>query len=287
MSTTNELADIVESIVFSLDANSAGDQQIQFYLDRVTMGESPRLDLALNAMKRRERILGDQYPFDVLDFAIRRKKNWKELPYTFLLVMSPGGLFRDLMNSEEISQTAINFELMSCEAIKSFLGNGAQAVRFAWPSDVGRPAEFPEAMKWLAKKMNLQLGSGYRQPRRKDGGVDIVAWRPFKDKKSAFPIVLVQCTIQTDLLNKSNDIDVRNWSVWLEMTSDPSTILCVPQILPNNNEVWNELALKNMIFDRLRVVETITNNNDHSFVSDNQDFLEIHICKLIDMLALT
>jgi hypothetical protein len=164
------------------------------------------------------------------------------------------------MSLDDVSIAAVKFERIVVEAVQRYLGDGAKAVRFAWPSDSGRPQEFPEAIKWLAGLMGVRLGGGYRQPRRKDGGVDVIGWRPFRDGKSAFPIVLVQCTIQADLVSKSLDVDVRNWSSWLELVHDPSTILTAPQVVPGNTEIWNELALKNLVFDRLRLVELLGRN---------------------------
>lgn len=257
MATSDELADTVEMALLSIEERAAGTGRIEGLLERVTSGERPRLDLAIRTMRRRQTLLGDAYPFDVQDVAIRRDDAWPALAYSWLLAMSPSGLSRELMNLDDISVAAVKFERVVVEAVQRYLGDGAKAVRFAWPSDSGRPQEFPEAINWLAGLMGVRLGGGYRQPRRKDGGVDVIGWRPFRDGKSAFPIVLVQCTIQADLVSKSLDVDIRNWSSWLELVHDPGTILTAPQVVPGNTEIWNELALKNLVFDRLRLVELL------------------------------
>jgi len=95
----------------------------------------------------------------------------------------------------------------------------------------------------------------------------------FRDGKTGFPIVLVQCTIQADLVSKSLDIDVRNWSSWLELVHDPSTILTAPQVVPGNTEIWNELALKNLVFDRLRLVELLDRNFSSSLQEEMSAWL--------------
>lgn len=137
---------------------------------------------------------------------------------------------------------------------------------------------------WLAQQMGVKLGGGYRQPRRQDGGVDVIAWRGFKDGKSGFPIVLVQCTIQAELLAKSLDIDVRNWSSWLELVHDPVTVLAVPQVVPANSEDWNELALKNMIFDRLRILELLSPESESAISRDLEVWLKSRVGKVTDRL---
>jgi hypothetical protein len=273
MATADELADTVEIALLCIEERAAGIGRIEGLLERVTDGEQPRLDLAIRTMRRRQTLLGDAYPFDVQDVAIRRDDAWPSLAYLWLLAMSPSSLSRELMNLNDISVAAVKFERIVVEAVQRYLGNGAKAVRFAWPSDSGRPQEFPEAIKWLADLMGVKLGGGYRQPRRKDGGVDVIGWRPFRDGKSGFPIVLVQCTIQADLVSKSLDIDVRNWSSWLELVHDPSTILTAPQVIPGNTEIWNELALKNLVFDRLRLVELLDRNFSSSLQEEMSAWL--------------
>ena len=273
MATADELADTVEIALLCIEERAAGIGRIEGLLERVTDGEQPRLDLAIRTMRRRQMLLGDAYPFDVRDVAIRRNDAWPLLAYSWLLAMSPSSLSRQLMNFDDISVAAVKFERIVVEAVQRYLGNGAKAVRFAWPSDSGRPQEFPEAIKWLAGLMGVKLGGGYRQPRRKDGGVDVIGWRPFRDGKSGFPIVLVQCTIQADLVSKSLDIDVRNWSSWLELVHDPSTILTAPQVVPGNTEIWNELALKNLVFDRLRLVELLDRNISSSLQEEMSAWL--------------
>jgi hypothetical protein len=106
--------------------------------------------------------------------------------------------------------------------------------------------------------MGLKLGGAFRPPRRKDGGVDVVAWKPFKDRRSGFPIYLVQCTLQKEYVSKSRDIDLRIWAGWLEMDRDPITILAIPRSI-SPGESWNEVTANSIIFDRFRLVESLNN----------------------------
>ena len=92
--------------------------------------------------------------------------------------------------------------------------------------------------------------------RRKDGGVDIVAWRPFPDGRSGFPVVLVQCTLQQEILSKAADVDVRNWAGWLTLDTDPMIALAVPGTIPSD-ETWNEIAARSLILERVRLVGLI------------------------------
>jgi hypothetical protein len=284
MANSEEMADVVEALLLSIGENAIGQSGVEELLARAGEMSETRIDLALRTMKRRQKILGDSYPFALEDFAIRRNEDWHRLAYSSLLTMSPSGLFRRLMSIEEIRSAAIQFEGVVQLAVKDFLGPSAQSIRFGWPSESGRPSDFPGAISWLAKQMGVKLGGCYRQPRRQDGGVDVIAWRSFKDGKSGFPIVLVQCTIQAELLAKSLDIDIRNWSSWLELVHDPVTVLASPQVVPANSEDWNELALKNMIFDRLRLLELLSIESESALSRDLEMWLTSMVNKLADRL---
>src|SRR5439155_17165751 len=129
---------------------------------------------------------------------------------------------------------ALLLERATCSALEGLLGPGTRALRFGWPSDSGRPQDFSSAIRWLAEAMHIGLSAGYRPPRRKDGGVDVVAWRPFKDGRPGFPIVLAQCTIESDVLAKSRDIDIRQWATWLALDASILIALAIPGTVPRD-----------------------------------------------------
>jgi hypothetical protein len=100
--------------------------------------------------------------------------------------------------------------------------------------------------------MNVRIGTAYRPPYNKDGGVDVVAWRPFPDGRSGFPVVLVQCTLERDYGHKAGDVDRRVWAGWLALDVDPTTALAVPDVVASGEE-WNQLAARTVILDRVRL----------------------------------
>ena len=154
--------------------------------------------------------------------------------------------------SLDIAAAAEHLERITTVALAELYGPGTEAIRFGWPSDVGRPPEFPDAIRWLAKQMSVPVGGSYRPPHRKDGGVDVVAWRPFPDGRSGFPVLLVQCTLERDYAHKASDIDLRVWSGWLRLDTDPATALAIPEVVPAG-EVWNSLAARTIVLDRMRL----------------------------------
>jgi hypothetical protein len=247
------IADWIETVLLRDRTGSAGNTAIEARAAQEIGAGAAAVGLALTTLERRSQLLGPRYPFEVTQVGIRLREGATTSPYVALLLLTPGGLARQVASPMPTPAMATLFERISCRAMIGLLGVGSRAIRFGWPSDLGRPPEFPAAIRWLAREMHISPGTAFRPPRRKDGGVDVVAWRPFPDGRSGFPVVLVQCTLQQDVVTKANDIDVRNWSGWLTLDANPSTALAVPGTIPAD-ESWNEIAAKSLVLDRIRLV---------------------------------
>jgi hypothetical protein len=187
-----------------------------------------------------------------------RRPDWNALPYTFLLRISSGVDHPFSLSSEENSDRIESFENLVVIAVQNLLGAGSKALRFGFPSE-DRPAEFPKAIEWLSNRMGIKPGQAYRPPRRKDGGVDVVAWRPFKDRRNGFPVYLVQVTCERNYSHKVLDIDLRLWSGWLNLDVDPVSVLAVPTSISHGEE-WNEISSRVVVIERLRLCELLSHS---------------------------
>ncbi len=216
---------------------------------------SADLNLAHNAMDRRSRLLGSAYPFVVQSVGAVARSDAALSSYAALLLLAvPDAPFR--RSGPELSDGAELFERITSAAVRGLFGPETQSLRFAWPSEEGRPSGFPEAVKWLAERMRIPLGTAFRPPRRQDGGVDVIAWRSFADTMPGFPILLAQCTIERDFVHKAADVDTRLWSGWLRLDVDPLTALAIPFVLPPGED-WNEMASRTLVLDRLRLMRLL------------------------------
>lgn len=214
--------------------------------------------LGVNTVSRRSAILGDAYPFKQAGGGVAAVPGAADSPWAALLLMSAQSPARDTL---DIPTAAEHLERITTAAMSALYGPGTRAVRFAWPSEDVRPPDFPAAVRWLAEKMNVPVGGAYRPPHRKDGGVDVVAWRPFPDGRSGFPVLLAQCTLERDFAHKAADIDLRVWSGWLALDTDPGTALAVPEVVPAGEE-WNTLAARTVVLDRIRLAGLAAESQD-------------------------
>jgi hypothetical protein len=215
------------------------------------------VSVGLTTMRRRLALLGAAYPFRVANGAAAAP--WAaNTAWTALLLMSRESPIRPHL---DLAIAANHLERVTADALCQLYGSGTYSVRFAWPSDEGRPPEFPEAIRWLADRMKVRVGSSYRPPYNKDGGVDVVAWRPFPDGRSGFPVLLAQCTLERDYARKAADVDTRVWAGWLALDVDPSTALSIPDVV-GAGEDWNALAARTVVLDRLRLATLLRDRTD-------------------------
>lgn len=255
-----EIADWIEVTLLARGTRQLGIDQLLHIADvELELGDA-QLSLGLRTMSIRKTILGNAYPFDVLDVAVRAHTSAMQSSYAFLVLLSSGSVARQLLYPVPTSAMDQMFEDLTAIALSCLWGDDGEALSFGWPSRNGRPPNFGDAIGWLTKKMGIPTPKGYRPPSRKDGGVDVVAWRSFADHRQGFPIVLAQCTLQSDLLSKTAEIETRVWGSWLGIDVDPMAALCVPQTIAVG-ELWNQLTLRCVVFERLRLVDLLRSAN--------------------------
>ena len=250
-----EIADWIELAVIAGGHKGNTNHKIQKLGSDWTNLNEVQISSGLKVMERRQFLLQDKYPFTVNDLAVVFKENLAISLYTYLLYITRPANAVPWQSVSPTQQESDLFEEVVSLTLKDYLGPASEAIPFGWPSKYGRPEQFPQAIDWLAQKMSVRLGLAFRPPRRKDGGVDVVAWKPFKDRRSGFPIYLVQCTLQREFVSKARDIDLRHWAGWLDMDRDPITILAIPRAIANG-ELWNEATANSIIFERVRIVDS-------------------------------
>ena len=257
VSNDTDLADVIESVLLLYPGRRFSTSQIQRVLSSQFQIEDSRLAFVLQTMRRRRTVLAERYPFEIVDgLAVIVDDQALASYYATLLFMTPDGVARaGKLRNPPPDMTSL-FEEIVRDALRNMLGSGGRALRFGW-SDVGRTkAGFSGAIEWLAEELGIRTGTAYLPPRRKDGGVDVVAWRPFKDNQTGFPIVLAQCTVQKNPIAKTADIELHQWRRWLDLDQPPQVVLAFPGTI-RSTEVWKEMSAANLLLDRFRLCELL------------------------------
>jgi hypothetical protein len=246
-----ELADAVEQIALSRREVPQQVVELQrilklrFGVDEIDVSDAVRV------VADRSRVLGLRYPLSVVGPVIRVVGNCEV--YEVLLAQSRSSLFRELLSPRVDAEQSKAFEGTVEFCLGGLFGVGTETVNFGWPSSCGRPQEFHQAMSWLSHRMGVPDDGGFRPPRRKDGGVDIVVWRSFGDGRPGLLLALVQATLEVDNLRfKASDVDVAMWKYWLGLDANPVVLLAIPGTV-TSVEYWNEISVNALLLDRIRL----------------------------------
>ena len=266
-----QVADWIETLLLAADTTFFSNDRLDDLAGQqgLTAGD---MSLGIAEMSRREAILGDAYPFAALDFAVQRRDTDAGMPYVALLLMTATAPVRRLVYPQPPVAVTLLIERLAVNAMRSLLGPGAKALRFGIPSDVGRPTDFNQAVHWLADQMGAPVGTAFRPPRRADGGLDVVAWRPFPDRRPGMPVMFVQCTVQEEFADKTNDINLDDWAGWLHLDVAPTKVLVVPDVLPAG-EKRKEVSARALVLDRPRVAHLVASADPEEVVG-LEEFVE-------------
>lgn len=213
-------------------------------------------DMLLEEVRRRKKLAPGSYPFTVDSGGISTDESSGRLGYVFLLTLAVSPSLRMESRQAEVEPL---FDAVVQDALCEYLGPGSQGVRFGTPADPERPTRFIDALEWLAGHMGYQLGKAAEKPPVKnDGGADVVVWRPFRDKRTAFLSIIAQCTIQLEWREKAKDIVMDLWRGWIDFGKDFTTCLAIPFVLPLGYQKWDEVRRTVvLILDRMRMAELL------------------------------
>ena len=283
---SNESSDVITDWIESLAVVQKGRplsvQRIQEICENFASVSANRIPFSINQLKKRADILGERYPFLIDDSFIATNKSIDNSTYIQLLFLTPKSGISTQGKIYNLDLASKLFEDIVEQCLRTFFGNNTQTLNFGFPSKSNRPAEFAAAVKWLSEKTNIRLGNAYRPPRKKDGGVDLFVWKSFPDKRPGIPIMLVQCTIMDDFINKIGDIDLKLWSNWLSSDIEPLVALAVPGVV-TKDEIWSEITTRGILLDRLRLVDTCGDKIDNNNI-ENFDYLRRLVKEMADLV---
>lgn len=269
---SSTVADWIEALAASQSGKPLSMQKVQEISQSFANIGQNVIPFAFRLLEKRQQVLKDLYPFTIDDTFIVTRKTVRDSFYLQLLFLTPkAGLFTSgsTWNLEIASQL---FEDLTEKALSNFFGSNTHTANFGFPSRSGRPAEFSAAVEWLSKKTNIRLGNAYRPPRKKDGGVDLFVWKSFSDNQPGIPVMLVQCTIKEDFINKIGDIDLRLWANWLSSDIEPLVALAVPGVV-TKEEIWGEITTRGILLDRMRLTELAAEIHDFTDI-ENKEYSE-------------
>jgi hypothetical protein len=259
----NAMADWAELTLLSQSSRRMSRAELRSAVREAMMLPDEEVEVAVEfvfrEIRRRMERGAAAYPFAVDGGGIRILRAEGALAYVFMLCVSASSLFRAERRQQEVDQL---FDSLVLDALRTYMGPTAEVLRFGWPATDGRPTDFYGALDWLSTKMRLDRGASRALPNRKDGGVDVVAWKPFPDGRSGFVSLLAQCTVQMDWTPKATDVISDVWNGWIDFGRMPLTCLAVPHAVPTRFEKWDEIRRTvHFLLERFRLSSLLQNSH--------------------------
>ncbi|MCA1713080.1 MAG: hypothetical protein LC789_16145 [Actinobacteria bacterium] len=250
------IADWVEATMAIEERGLFAKASMRKRLSADGMDDEASLSLALTEIRRRRNIGGSLYPYEAGGAGVKRHST-ANAAYDFLLACSLDDA--PYRQSRDWNAVVRLFEQLSVAALGQLFGPDTRAVRFGYPADAPRPGPFADALGWLAAELGFAVGPGRTSPSDQDAGVDAVAWRPFADGRTGFPVAFAQCTLQHHYESKGSDIVLSRWRSLLSLRQDPLTALVVPFSLGSSLDIWEEANFTvDLVLDRFRICELLS-----------------------------
>ena len=246
------------------DAENEGREEPRQFTDH------PKLDDVMSELEARSTGCGDGYPFeiDAGGNSISRKANWNKFTYTNLLLISLIDCHKKIPSAAGVIYPARLFEAICVVVAEKYLGGrelGARAYHFGAPRPDG--SGFSTALKAIAECIKGKQQGIIDPDAEKDGGLDVLAWRPFADLRCNFMCIFGQCATGADWPNK-NPEPKEFMNVWLRLeTPAVNPAMFIPFTLTVVD--WLKKSQSLIIFDRCRIsalIPRIENGASHDLV---------------------
>ena len=213
-------------------------------------------------IERRSIACRDGYPFTLGNegyslFPSGKGPNDKQFIYRFLLLATRLDMAKNKRHAG-VDGTSL-FEKLAAETGQAYFGARSEKMIFG-TSEKG--SEFSAKVDLLCEKM--QEGEGFvnrneAPPKKRDGGLDVVVWKPFADNLPGKLIGFGQCKTGTHYRNTLTYLQPGTFcDNWLHSspTVPPIRMFFVAEALPRYD--WNSTAREaGLLFDRCRIVDYI------------------------------
>jgi hypothetical protein len=143
--------------------------------------------------------------------------------------------------------------------------------------EAGEETSIRERVIGLASRLNENYVESPRET-YKDRGVDVVAWKPFSEKRSSQIVVLLQCASGKDWRSKTRDLPLRSWEQYIHWSNNPIKAFAVPCVISSRD--WHDVSKEGgILFDRIRITNLINElgSKDKLLAKDVASFIKTRL----------
>lgn len=223
---------------------------------------SNKISEAMLHIEERKAWLEERYPFEIGLSSLKLPAESDDIfkhGYIFMLLST-----RFNMNDHKI-QNSINstdlFEEMCAYVAKCFFGKSAESYVFGTASSLGFKEKVEDLIEQLGEGGRF-LNRDFNSPVKNDGGLDVVVWKDFSDKKVGKLIGFGQCKTGTTWKSKIHEFKPKDFcSNWFEnpLVHDPVSIVFICDTL--NHQMNFVSGQRGYLFlNRFRIMEYLDSN---------------------------
>lgn len=253
-SKASAIADWVELYVAN-DRDELSKAALASHIEASSGSEPTESDInsVWQEMEYRLSLYGETPPYEVEGDLIVSTIDWQDIPeYMTCIIFSLEG------NAEEPGRGGVLFERITCESIRNYIQG--EALIYGHPERL--------TVRELAYKMNEEFNC---EPPlvRNDRDLDVVAWKPFGDRKGSQVVMLVQCAAGHNWKGKMKDLNLDAWCRYIFFGSTPIRGFSIPSII-SDRAILSEIYLDaGLLIDRARLYKYLVNETPADNLRDD------------------
>jgi len=237
-------------------------------------------------IERRKKLLGRCYPISIKKNRITTSE-WREYAaYSFCALLSYSKSNREWERNscnDYLVQGEL-FEQLSAAVLACIFKNWV-VMPIGWSKDSS--ANIKTRIQSIAMELGEQPTTINPRPVDKDGGVDIMCYKKFTDKRGNSPVFFIQCATGRNWTKKRMENALNLWRNWIHFKSPDllSRGLSVPFAFGNSTFQETQIRGNSLVLDRIRL---FSHNMDESEWLPKDTFTDIHswIQQKLDALSL-
>jgi len=259
----NVLCDWIEaSLLFKIDEVSKPDVVDILVENEVYNSQdfaTEILDVAWSILRQRLSLPGAPITFKITNNRITRNQEWSNFPaYAFCLALSCASYlyptWAHAYGDDYATQGSL-FERLTLESLKKAFPNWT-IKRIGWAPD--NPVRLKESVNHILRDLN-EFANGdidlHVTECANELGLDLLAFYPFGDVHSSFPVIMVQCASGKDWVNKRHTPDLAVWRKIVNFNAQPLRAFAMPYSFVDK-EAFRRNATKvdGLFLDRYRLL---------------------------------
>lgn len=257
------LCDWIEAnVLFDEEELSQTDISDTLLEENIYENQDMALDIISSAwseIRKRQRWLGKGTPFKITSRRISRLLSWKNVSaHSFCLILSISKCYSgwtEKFGSDYTEQGEL-FELLTKESLERQFKDW-EILLTGWSSK--NAIGIRQLINDIAARLGESVGnvSRWTSDSRKDAELDILLYRPFKDKRVGIPVFLMQCASGGNWESKRKTPDLDLWTRIIEFAATPNRAFAIPFAMVDNLFIQNCNIVDGLLMDRYRILAAI------------------------------